>query len=118
MSICLTDFARARLFPKSRRRNAICDITPSEFVDYLNSHEPARVIDGYADFCKLHAHRNWTSTRCATVEITAENQHLLRSAYEARNDRELPVLVRWFEGVDPPVANYLLPILYLSLIHI
>jgi hypothetical protein len=22
------------------------------------------------------------------------------------------VLVRWFEGVDPPVANYLLPILY------
>jgi len=24
----------------------------------------------------------------------------------------LPVLVRWFEGIDPPVANYLLPILY------
>lgn len=112
MTICLTDFARARLFPKSRRRNAICDISPQEFVDYLNSHEPERVIDGYADFCKLHAHRNWTSTRCATVEITADNQHQLRSAYEARNDRELPVLVRWFEGVDPPVADYLLPILY------
>lgn len=112
MSICLTDFARRRLFPSPHRINAICDISAQEFVDYLNQNEPERVIDGYADFCKLHAHRNWTSTRCATVEITAENRHLLRSAYEARNDRELPVLVRWFEGVEPPVANYLLPILY------
>jgi hypothetical protein len=37
---------------------------------------------------------------------------LLRSAYEARSSDELPVLVRWFEGIDPPIANYLLPILY------
>jgi hypothetical protein len=24
----------------------------------------------------------------------------------------LPVLVRWFEGLEPPVAGYLIPILY------
>jgi hypothetical protein len=46
------------------------------------------------------------------VPITDANRNLLRSAYEARTKQELPVLVRWFEGVEPPVANYLLPILY------
>lgn len=71
-----------------------------------------RVIEGYAPFCRLHAHRNWTSTRCLTVPITDANRHQLRSGYEARNSQELPVLVRWFEGVEPPLATYLLPILY------
>lgn len=112
MSIVLTPFARARLFPKDRRLNAIQDITPEEFERYLNEHEPMKVLDGYAPFCKLHVHRNWTSTRCYTMPITDDNRHLLRSAYEARTKAELPVLVRWFEGVEPPVANYLVVILY------
>src|SRR5690606_26295078 len=83
-----------------------------EFERYLNEHAPLKVIDGYAPFCKLHVHRNWTSTRCLTVPVTDGNRHLLRSAYEARSREELPVLVRWFEGVEPPVADYLVPILY------
>lgn len=112
MSIALTDFARTRLFPKDRRLNAIQDISPQEFEQYLNEHEPIKVLDGYAPFCKLRVHRNWTSTRCYTMPITDENRHLLRSAYEARTKAELPVLVRWFEGVEPPVANYLVVILY------
>ena len=70
------------------------------------------MLPGYAPFCVLHVHRNWTSTRCLTVPVTDANRNLLRSGYEARNDRELPVLVRWFEGVEPPVANFLVPILY------
>ena len=110
MTIELTEFARRRLF--TRRGNGVLDITPEQFVDHLNTHPPERVIPGYAPFCELHAHRNWTSTRCATVEITDDNRHQLRSAYEARSDDELPVLVRWFEGITPPVANYLVPILY------
>jgi hypothetical protein len=56
--------------------------------------------------------RNWTSTRCLTVPITATNRHLLRTDYEARSSDELPVLVRWFEGIEPPRANYLIVILY------
>jgi len=112
MSIHLTDFARARLFPRQRRANTIQDITAEEFEAYLNAHPPLQVLDGYAPFCKLYVYRNWTSTRCLTVPITDQNRHLLRSAYEARNRQELPVLVRWFEGVEPPVANYLLVILY------
>ena len=112
MSIVLTPFARARLFPKERRGNTIQDCTPEQFERYLNEHAPLHVLDGYAPFCKLHVHRNWTSTRCLTVPITDDNRHRLRSAYEARTKDELPVLVRWFEGVEPSVADYLVVILY------
>lgn len=112
MSIVLTPFARPRLFPKRPRPNTIQDIGAAEFEQYLNSHTPDRVLDGYAPFCKLHVHRNWTSTRCLTVPIGDANRHLLRSGYEARNKDELPVLTRWFEGVEAPVANWLVVILY------
>lgn len=112
MSIALTDFARARLFPREPRRNTLQDITPEQFERHLNEVPPLKVLDGYAPFCKLHVHRNWTSTRCVTVPITDDNRHLLRSDYEARTKDELSVLVRWFEGLEPPVATYLIPILY------
>lgn len=112
MSIVLTTFARARLFPGERRANTIQDCTPEAFERHLNVESPLKMLDGYAPFCKLHVHRNWTSTRCLTVPITDDNRHLLRSAYEARTRDELPVLVRWFEGVEPPVAGYFVVILY------
>jgi len=112
MSIFLTPFARARLFPKERRRNTIQNCTPQEFERRLNDEPPFRVLDAYAPFCKLHVHRNWTSTRCLTVPIGDDNRHLLRSGYEARTKDELPVLVRWFEGVEAPIANWLVVILY------
>lgn len=112
MSIILTPFARTRLFPTRTRANTIQDCSPEQFERHLNAHPPLKVLDGYAPFCKLHVHRNWTSTRCLTVPINDGNRHLLRSAYEARSKAELPVLVRWFEGVEPPVAEYLVVILY------
>ncbi|SEK56757.1 Protein of unknown function [Pseudoxanthomonas sp. GM95] len=112
MSIVLTEFARPRLFPRDKRRNAIQDCTPQQFEERLNAEPPLKVLDGYAPFCKLHVHRNWTSTRCLTLPITDDNRHQLRSGYEARNSAELPVLVRWFEGVEPPVADYFVVILY------
>ena len=112
MSIVLTDFARKRLFPEDGRRTAIQDCTPAQFEARLNAEAPGRVIDGYAPFCKLHVHRNWTSTKCSVVPITDANRAQLRTAYEARTRDELPVLVRWFEGIEPPIANYLVPILY------
>ncbi len=112
MQIVLTSFARTRLFPRDGRRNAIQGESASGFEQYLNEHVPLKVLEGYAPFCKLHVHANWTQTRCLTVPITAENRHLLRSSYEARNREELPVLVRWFEGVEPAVASFLVVILY------
>lgn len=112
MSIVLTEFARARLFPREPRRNTIQDCMPAQFERHLNDVAPLQVLEGYAPFCRLHVHRNWTSTRCLAVPITDANRHLLRSAYEARTREELPVLVRWFEGLEPPVADYLVVILY------
>ena len=108
----MTDFARVRLFPADGRRTAIQGITAEAFTARLNAEPPVRVIPGYAPFCVLHAHLNWTTTRCSVVPITETNSHHLRSAYEARTRGELPVLVRWFEGLEPPVAEYLVPILY------
>jgi len=112
MSITLTTFARPRLFPRDGRSTAIQDCSAEQFVEQLNTQAPLKVIDGYADFCRLHVHRNWTSTRCSVVPITDDNRYRLRSAYEARSKDELPVLVRWFKGIEPPVASYLIPILY------
>ena len=112
MSIAMTPFARARLFPRDGRATAIRDCTAEAFVQRLNDEAPLEVLAGYAPFCRLHAHRNWTSTRCSVVAVTDANRGCLRTAYEARSRDELPVLVRWFEGVDAPVANFLLPILY------
>jgi hypothetical protein len=112
MSIEMTPFARRRLFPGDGRRTAIQDCTAEEFVARLNAEAPERVLAGYAPFCRLHVHRNWTSTRGSVVAITDRNRHQLRTAYEARSREELPVLVRWFEGLEPPVAEYLVPILY------
>ena len=112
MSIVLTEFARARLFPREPRRNTVQDCTPAQFEEHLNTAFPLKVLDGYAQFCKLHVHRNWTSTRCLSVPISDGNRALLRSGYEARTRDELPVLVRWFEGIDPPIAQYLIAILY------
>lgn len=112
MHIVLTEFARTRLFPRQPRANTIQDCTAEAFEQRINDETPVKVLDGYAPFCKLHVHRNWTSTRCIAVPITDGNRHLLRSAYEARSDVELPVLVRWFEGVEPPVAAYLVVIVY------
>jgi hypothetical protein len=96
MHIAMTEFARRRLFPGDGRRTAIRDCTPEAFVARLDAEAPARVIPGYAPFCVLHAHRNWTTTRCSAIAIDEGNRHLLRSAYEARTPAELPVLVRWF----------------------
>lgn len=111
-TIAMTAFARARLFPKTPRANTIQDVSAEDFVAHLNRHPPAKVLPGYAPFCVLHVHRNWTGTRCLTVPIDDGNRHLLKSGYEARNQDELPVLTRWFEGVQAPRAEWLIPILY------
>jgi len=96
LRIVLTEFARLRLFPRTSRPNTIRDVTPEAFERHLNEHAPLAVLPGYAPFCVLHVQRNWTTTRCLTVPVTDANRHLLRSGYEARNERELAVLVRWF----------------------
>ena len=111
MTIALTTVARGKLFRRAPNRG-LSGTDPAQFIQHINDHAPEQVLDGYAPFCKLHVHRNWTDTPVSAVPITEANRPQLRSAYEARSDEELPVLVRWFEGVRPPRAEYLLVILY------
>mmetsp|Transcript_23617 Transcript_23617/g.54043 ORF Transcript_23617/g.54043 Transcript_23617/m.54043 type:complete len:204 (+) Transcript_23617:116-727(+) len=73
------------------------------------------LVDGYAPFCKHLFVPNFTPAQLNVLPITTQNQHLLRSGYEARTEQELPVLVRWFpvDTAPPtPVAKYLDIILY------
>ena len=57
---------------------------------------------------------NFVNAKGAVAAITPENEHLLRSGYSARTDKELAVLSGWFpkESVTAPTAKYLDLILY------
>lgn len=59
--------------------------------EYYREH-PA-LIDGYAPFCKHVFMPNFAGLTSGTAPITTENEHHLCSLYEARTEKELPVLV-------------------------
>ena len=74
----------------------------------------APLVDGYAPFCKHLFIENFAGVEGNTVKITPENESLVKSAYEARTEKELAVLVRFFPrgAVPAPPARYLDIILY------
>ena len=66
-------------------------------------------------FCKHLFVPNFVGTKIDYLEITPENEDLLRSCYEQRQEKELPVMVRYFPKSkvgEPPVATFLDVILY------
>jgi len=73
-----------------------------------------KLLDGYADFCKLLVVPNFTDAKTGTLPITLENFQYLRSGYFSRTEKELPVLSRWFEIPRQfvPTADYLVIVLY------
>mmetsp|Transcript_4925 Transcript_4925/g.5483 ORF Transcript_4925/g.5483 Transcript_4925/m.5483 type:complete len:240 (+) Transcript_4925:91-810(+) len=93
----------------------------SEFTDIVNErYKEEDLKEGYAPFCKhLFIVNDFTDARVNVLPITPENESLLRCKYEARNEKELPVLTRSFPkelvtGPENPlpVAKYLDLILY------
>jgi hypothetical protein len=95
----------------------------SEFENIVNQRFQASLLkDGYAPFCKhLFVENDFTNAVPNVLKITPENEHLLRSEYQARNERELPVLTRYFpassvdtctSSIEIPKAKYLDLILY------
>lgn len=94
------------------------DLSVAEFEDVANQrYDESLLKDGYAPFCKhIFLINDFTDARLNVLPITNENEHLLRTKYEARNDKELPVLTRWFPrdlvDTDLPKAQYLDLILY------
>ena len=57
---------------------------------------------------------NFCNMDCGYIEITPENKHLVESCYEARTEKELPVLVQYIDRnkLPPPKATHLDIILY------
>lgn len=92
----------------------------SKFEDIVNArYDESLLKDGYAPFCKhLFIANDFTDAQVNVLPVTPENESLLRSRYEARNEKELPVLSRFFpenlvSTTEPlPVAKYLDLILY------
>jgi len=103
-----------RHFVRDFAGTKIVGMTPEELVALANQALAAglKLHEGYAPFCKHLFVPNHTATKAGVAKITPENEHLLRSGYEARRSDEKKVLTRWFEGVEAPRAEYLDIILY------
>eukprot|EP00550_Attheya_septentrionalis_P005725 CAMPEP_0198280728 /NCGR_PEP_ID=MMETSP1449-20131203/750_1 /TAXON_ID=420275 /ORGANISM="Attheya septentrionalis, Strain CCMP2084" /LENGTH=167 /DNA_ID=CAMNT_0043976161 /DNA_START=328 /DNA_END=828 /DNA_ORIENTATION=- len=91
------------------------------FTEVVNQrYDESNLKEGYAPFCKhIFLLNDFTDARVNVLPITPENEHCLRTKYEARNEKELPVLARHFPqelvtSADKPlpVAKYLDLILY------
>lgn len=72
------------------------------------------LVDGYAPFCKHIFIPNFCDVKCGYTAINDSTSHLIKSAYEQRQEGELPVLVQWIQSgdVEAPLATYLDVILY------
>ena len=67
----------------------------AEFLRFVNEEHvrgAAPLVDGYAPFCKHVFVPNRFASKGAALPITPENESLLRSEYEARTPKELPVI--------------------------
>lgn len=103
---------------------AVFNLSIEKFEEIVNSQfDSSQLKDGYAPFCKhVFLVNDFSDARVNVLPITPGNEHCLRSKYEARNDKELPVLARSFdrelllkdkeESDVFPVAKYIDLILY------
>ena len=100
----------------------IFDISIAEFENIVNQRYEEHLLQpGYAPFCKhLFVVNDFTDAVTNVLRITPDNEHLLRTKYEARNEQELPVLQRFFPKQlleqDPNFQNRLPKAQYLDLI--
>lgn len=112
--VALTDFS-LRHFKRDGAGTKILDMTPDEFEARLvvALGQNPKIIEGYAQFCKLLFVENKTSAKVGSMPITIENSIYLRSGYTKRRDGELPYLTRSFYlPFTPPTAKYLCIVLY------
>lgn len=95
--IVMNDFC-LRQFNKSKTQSAI-NYDPIEFALIINEfylkNKDSKLKEGYAPFCKHLFIENFTDSKPGYVKITSENERFIQSAYEARTEKELPVLKRF-----------------------
>ncbi len=85
-----------------------------EKVNEFYIQNPSSLKDGYAPFCKHIFIENFTDMTPGYVKISQENEHLIKTAYEARTEKELPVLRRYIPLES--VKDSLVPAKYLDII--
>lgn len=95
MQFVLTDFC-LKHFDGKDRKPAIPGITPEDFEKEINSRLPSLIEDGYAPFCRLYFFKNWTAAQAGIIPITLECLPFIETEYEARQEKELPVLMRYY----------------------
>ena len=92
----------------------------AEFEAIVNARfDGSELKDGYAPFCKhFFVVNDFTDAKVNVLALSKDNEHLVRTEYVARNEKELPILQRYIPldllgGADQlPVAKYLDLILY------
>lgn len=86
-------------FDKSKT-NLFINYNMEDFTEKINSYyienKDKCLKDGYAPFCKHIFIENFTDAPVGYLKITSDNEHLIRTSYEARTEKELPVLRRFF----------------------
>jgi hypothetical protein len=72
-------------------------ISKEVFLQHVLKSGPFELRDGYAPFCKHLFLRNTfvPGLKASTVRLDAKTASLVESQYQARTEKELPVLVRW-----------------------
>eukprot|EP01082_Thalassiosira_pseudonana_P007729 g6312.t1 g6312 contig23:176184-176987(-) len=72
----------------------VFNISIKEFEQIVNSRfDPSNLHPGYAPFCKhIFLKNDFTDARVCVLPITPDNEHCLRTKYEARSEKELPIV--------------------------
>lgn len=95
-----------RQFDKLKAYSCI-NYDPYEFANVINEfylhNKDTKLKPGYAPFCKHLFIENFTDSKPGYIKITAEKEAFIKTAYEARTEKELPVLKRFI-----PIANVLI----------
>jgi hypothetical protein len=101
----------------STKTTNVINFDKDKFTEKINQYyldNPGSLKDGYAPFCKHIFIENFTDSSANYVPITEDNQGLIQTCYEARTEKELPVLRRYipFDKVKLSPSKYLDIILY------
>ena len=78
--------------PNSRKTSSL---TIQDFEDIINEqYDESKLKNGYAPFCKhLFIPNTSSDVRVNVLQITADNEHLIRTKYEARTELEVRIKI-------------------------
>lgn len=115
--IVMDPFCLRSFLPPEQATGISIPCTPDEFTALVNEHyqRDRSLRDGYAPFCKhIFLPNPFAALKCSYMALTKDNEPLLRTEFQQRTEKELPVLTRFFprDAVVPPPASHLDVILY------